>query len=51
MVGFAFPLVGWSILGRVLTNTIAARHSFHRDGDLFRGDRWVEWIMLGIAEH
>jgi len=38
-------------IASVYRNAIAARHSFHRDGDLFRDDRWVEWIMLGIAEH
>ena len=30
---------------------VAQRHSFHRNGDLLGYDRWVEWVVLGIAEH
>src|SRR5262245_25512351 len=26
-------------------------YSFNSDRDLLRDERWVEWIMLGIAEH
>jgi hypothetical protein len=51
MLNLPKHLKGTGQLGRILTTTIAARHSCHRDGDLFRDDRWVEWIMLGIAEH